>query len=72
MFCNAFFFVGKRTQCNKEMFCIYGGKCLLCKALHNWVEKFSQERSKFAAVAQSGHLVEIAKESTLQQMEVFI
>jgi hypothetical protein len=26
---------------HKEMFPIYGGKCLSCKAVHNWVEHFS-------------------------------
>jgi hypothetical protein len=31
---------------HKEMFPVYGGKCLLCKVVHNWVEKFSQGRSK--------------------------
>jgi hypothetical protein len=24
---------------HKEMFSVYGGKCLSCKAVHNWVEK---------------------------------
>jgi hypothetical protein len=24
---------------HKEMFSVYGGKCLLGKAVHNWVEK---------------------------------
>jgi hypothetical protein len=33
---------------HKEMFPVYGGKCLLRKAVHNWVEIFSQGRSKFA------------------------
>jgi hypothetical protein len=33
---------------HKEMFSIYGGKCLSLKAAQNWVEKFSQGRSKFA------------------------
>jgi hypothetical protein len=32
----------------KEMFSVYGRKCLSRKAVHNWVEKFSQGRSKFA------------------------
>jgi hypothetical protein len=27
---------------HKEMFPVYGGKCLSRKAVHNWVEKFSQ------------------------------
>jgi hypothetical protein len=33
---------------NKEMFPIYGGKCLSRKAVHNWVEKFSEGLSKVA------------------------
>jgi hypothetical protein len=52
------FFVGKRTQCkdiHKEMFPVYGGKCLSRKAVHNWVEKFSQGRLKVADDAQPGH-----------------
>jgi hypothetical protein len=32
----------------KEMFPVYGGKCLSRKAVHNWAEKFSQGRSKVA------------------------
>jgi hypothetical protein len=27
---------------HKEMFPIYGGKCLSCKVVHNWAKKFSQ------------------------------
>jgi hypothetical protein len=33
---------------HKETFPVYGGKCSSCKAVHNWVEKFSQGRSKVA------------------------
>jgi hypothetical protein len=33
---------------HKEMFPIYDGKCLSRKAVHNWVEKSSQGRSKVA------------------------
>jgi hypothetical protein len=29
---------------HKEIFPVYGGKCLSRKAVRNWVEKFSQER----------------------------
>jgi hypothetical protein len=29
---------------HKEMFPVYGGKCLLHKVVHNWVEKLSQRR----------------------------
>jgi hypothetical protein len=29
-----------------EMFPVYGGKCLLHKVVHNWVQKFSQGCSK--------------------------
>jgi hypothetical protein len=31
---------------HKEIFTVYGGKCLSRKVVHNWVEKFSQGRSK--------------------------
>jgi hypothetical protein len=31
---------------HKEMCPVYGGKCLSRKAVHNWIEKFSQGRSK--------------------------
>jgi hypothetical protein len=33
---------------HKEIFPVYDGKRLSYKAVHNWVEKFSQERSKVA------------------------
>jgi hypothetical protein len=33
---------------HKEMFPVYGGKCLLCKAVHNFVKIFSQGRLKVA------------------------
>jgi hypothetical protein len=41
--------VGKGVNANdirKEMFPVYSGKCLSHKAVHNWVEKFSQGHSK--------------------------
>jgi hypothetical protein len=31
-----------------KMFIVHGGKCLSRKAVHNWVEKFSQGSSKVA------------------------
>jgi transposase len=31
---------------HKEMIPVYGGKCLSCKTIHNWVDKFSQGGSK--------------------------
>jgi hypothetical protein len=33
---------------HKEMFCVYDGKCLSHKSVHNLVEKFSQGRLKVA------------------------
>jgi hypothetical protein len=55
------------------MFPVYGGKCLSRKAVHKWVEKFSQRRSKVADDARPGHHVEIATEATvLQGMEELI
>jgi hypothetical protein len=46
-----FFFVGKRLNAKdirKEMFPVYGVKCLLRKEVRNWVNKFSQGRSEVA------------------------
>jgi hypothetical protein len=39
---------------HKEMFAVYGGKFLSQKAVHKWVEKFSQGRSKVADDARQG------------------
>jgi hypothetical protein len=47
---------------NKEMRPVYGGKCLSRKAVHDWVEKFSQGRSEVADDARPGRTVEIATE----------
>jgi hypothetical protein len=33
---------------HKEMYPVYGGKCLSPKEVHNWVEKFFQGHSKVA------------------------
>jgi hypothetical protein len=50
-FCCAFFLWEKGLNAkyiHREMFPVYGWKCLSRKAVHNWVEKFSQGRSKLA------------------------
>jgi hypothetical protein len=39
---------------HKEMCPVYAGKCLSRKAVHNWVEKFSQGRSIVADDARPG------------------
>jgi hypothetical protein len=39
---------------HKEIFHVYCGKCLPRKTVHNWVEKFSQGRSKVADDARPG------------------
>jgi hypothetical protein len=39
---------------HKEMFPVYGGKYLLLKAVHDWVENFSQGRLKVADDAGPG------------------
>jgi transposase len=54
------------------MFPIYGGKCLSFKAVHNWVEKLSQGRSKVADDARPGLPVEIVTEATVQWVEELI
>jgi hypothetical protein len=43
----------------QEMFPVYDGKCMVRKAVPNWVEKFSQGRSKFSYDASPG--VEVAE-----------
>jgi hypothetical protein len=58
----------KTTQCkniHKEMFPVYGGKCLSRKAVHNWVEKFSQEHLKVADDTRPG--AEVA-ETTVKRL----
>jgi transposase len=57
---------------HEEMCPVYGGKCLSCKAVHNWVEKFYQGRSKVADDARPGRPVEIATEVTQQQLEELV
>jgi hypothetical protein len=67
--------VGKRLNAkdiHKEMFPVYGEKCLSRKAVHNWVENFSQGRSKVADDARPGRPVEIATEAIVQRMEDLI
>jgi hypothetical protein len=69
------FFMGKRTECKnilKEIFLLLGGKCLLRKAVHNCVEKFSQGRSKVADDTRPSSPVEIATEATVQRVEELI
>jgi hypothetical protein len=50
---------------HKEMFPVYGGKCLSRKAIRNWFKKFSQGRSKVADDAQLGCPVELATQATV-------
>jgi hypothetical protein len=57
---------------HKEIFPVYSAKCLSCKAVHNWVEKFSQGCSKVADDAQPDCPVEMATEAIVQRVEKFI
>jgi hypothetical protein len=50
---------------HKEVFPVYSGKCLLHKAVHNWVEKFPQGRSKVTDDGRSG--VEVT-EATVKRL----
>jgi hypothetical protein len=56
---------------HKDIFPVYGGKCLLRKAVHNWVKKFSRGRSKFVDNAGPGRPV-VSTEATVQWVEEFI
>jgi hypothetical protein len=65
-------FCGRKDSANdihNETFPVYGGKCLSRKAVHNWVEKFSQVRSKVADDSRPGHPVKTAAEATVQRLE---
>jgi transposase len=46
--------------------------CLSRKAVHNWVNKFSQGRSKVADDARAGRPVEVATEATAQRVEEYV
>jgi hypothetical protein len=49
---------------HKEVFSAYGGKCLSCNVVHNWVKKFSQGHSRVADDAQPGYPVELGIKAT--------
>jgi hypothetical protein len=49
----------------KKNFPVYGGKCLSRKAVHNWIEKFSQRHSKIADDGRPG--AEVA-ETTVKRL----
>jgi hypothetical protein len=55
---------------HKEMFPIYGGKCLSRIAVLNWINKFSQGPSKIADNIRPGRHVETATEATLKRVEL--
>jgi hypothetical protein len=57
---------------HKEMFPVYGGKCLSHTVVQNWVKKFSQGRSKIADDAQPGLPVKTATEATVQQYPLLV
>jgi hypothetical protein len=57
---------------HKEIFPVYGGKCLSHTAAHNWVKEFSQGHSKITDDAGPGLPVEIATEATVQKVEQLI
>jgi hypothetical protein len=74
-FCCAFFLWAKGLNAkgiHKDMFSLYSGKCLRLKSVHNWVENFSQRRSKVGGDTGSIHHVEIATEATVLQAEELI
>jgi hypothetical protein len=50
---------------HKEMLPVHCGKCSSRKAVHNWVEKCSQGRSKVADDGRPGDPVEIMTEATV-------
>jgi histone-lysine N-methyltransferase SETMAR len=57
---------------HKEMLPVYGGKCLSRKAVHNWVDKFSQGRAKIVDEDRPGRPVQIATDTTVRRVEDII
>jgi hypothetical protein len=56
-FCCAFFLWAKGLEAkdiHKEMFPVYGGKCLSRKAVHNWVASFSLMTKRLKRRCESG------------------
>jgi hypothetical protein len=49
------------------MLSVYGGNFLLSKAVHNWVEKFSQGRPAVADDARQSRPVLIATDANMQR-----
>jgi hypothetical protein len=54
--------VGKRKDIHKEMFPVYGGKCLSCKALHNPQGHLEVTTDD----TQPGHPVAVVTEASVQ------
>jgi hypothetical protein len=73
-FCCAFLWAKglNAKDIHKEIFPVYGGKCLLSKVVHNWVRIFSQGRTEVAEDARLGCPVEIMTEATQQGVEELI
>jgi hypothetical protein len=61
-----------KKDIHKEIIPGCGGKCLSRKAAHNWVDKFSQGRSKVADDARPDRPVKTATEATVQRVEELI
>jgi hypothetical protein len=57
---------------DKAVFHAYSRKCLSCKAIHNWVNKFSQGHSKVTDDTWPDHSVETATEATVKWLEEMI
>jgi hypothetical protein len=58
---HCFFFCGENglnaKDIHTQIFPVYSKKCLSRTAVHNWIEKFSQGRSKIADDARPGEEV---------------
>ena len=56
----------------KEMLPMYGEHCLSRRAVHNWVQKFSEGRAIIEDEHRVGRPAEIATPATLQRVEDII
>ena len=51
---------------HKEMLSVYGERCLSCKEVRNWVEKFNNSRSHLEDDKRASRPLEITTDTTLR------
>jgi hypothetical protein len=71
------FFVGKgliEKDVHKQIFPVYGGKYLSCKAVHSWVEKFADDETEVRnwLRQQSKYFYDVAFDALVKRWDKYI